>query len=134
VTDRHDDATYDALLRVATGPTTPAAAAPGSPFISAAEADQFLKEPALAIAPDLDGRYFEIAEAVRDGANWRERPVRVIDAHWNFFKSLGQDELHLERAARVEAVECRWRLGRRVEIASPGTPAPTLRPIIVRFH
>ena len=128
VTGPADDAANDAMARVVTGAGgNGAAAAPGSPFGSAAEAEQFLKEPVLALAPDLDGRYFELAEAVRDEARWHERPVRVIEAHWNFFKRLGQDELHLERATRVDPVECRWRLGRRAEIARPQAPVPAAR-------
>jgi hypothetical protein len=56
--------------------------------------------------------------------------VRVIEAHWKFLRALGQEELHLERAALVEAAECRWRLGRRAGIAGPGAPTPTAdRPV-----
>ena len=119
-----DDASNDALARVATGAAA-APAAPGSPFASAAESEQFLKDPALSLAPDLDARYFELAEAARDEARWRERPVRVIEAHWNFLRRLGQDELHLERATLADPLDLRWRLGRRAEIARPETPAPT---------
>ena len=134
VSGRHDDATNDALLRVATGAgggTGGAAAfaanvAPGSPFTSAAEAEEFLKYCPLGIAPDLDGRYFELAEVMRDESKWREHPVRVIEAHWNFFRRLGQDELHLERATRVEPLDYRWRLGRRARIAVPQVPAPAV--------
>jgi hypothetical protein len=120
-----DEASNDALARVATAGGAGFAATGGSPFASAAEAEQFLRDPGLALAPDLDGRYFELAEAVRDEAKWKERPVRVIEAHWSFLNRLGQNELHLERAALVESIDCRWRLGRRVEIAPHEAPAPT---------
>jgi len=134
VSGRDEDAANDALVRVVTGAgagavgaATGFAAAPGSPFGSAAEADEFLKYAPLALAPDLDGRYFELAEVVRDESKWRERPVRVIEAHFNFLRRLGQDELHLERATRVDPVDYRWRLGRRVAVALPGSPVPTER-------
>ena len=131
VSGRHDDAANDALVRVATGAgaagSASTAAAPGSPFASAAEADEFLKYAPLALAPDLDGRYFELAEVVRDETKWRERPVRVIEAHFSFLRRLGQDELHVERASRVGPIDYGWRLGRRVAVALPGSPIPTER-------
>jgi hypothetical protein len=95
----------------------------GSPFASSAEAAEFLKYSPLGIATDLDGRYFELTQVERDESNWREHPVRVIEAHWNFFRRLGQDELHLERATRVDPLEYRWRLGRRLPVARPAVPA-----------
>lgn len=126
VTGRGDEAANDALVRVSTDPGgAGCAAAPGSPFGSAADAEQFLEYCPLGVAPDLDGRYFELAEVVRDESQWRERPVRVIEAHWNFFKHLGQNELHLERATRVDPLDYHWRLGRRAEIARPERPAPS---------
>ena len=125
--EESDAGEADALVRVAAGadgrgaaPTPPF----GSPFASPEEAAEFLKYCPLGVAVDLDGRYFELADVVRDESKWREHPVRVIEAHWNFFRRLGQDELHLERATRVEPLEYRWRLGRRLPVAQPQTPAP----------
>lgn len=127
------DGTADALLRVLagagdgsdqSGPATPPL---GSPFSSAAEAEDVLRYCPLALAVDLDGRYLEMGEVVHDESKWRERPVRVIEAHWNFFQRLGQDDLHLERATRVDPLDYRWRLGRRAEVARPDAPVPTER-------
>jgi hypothetical protein len=125
VTGSDEQAANDALVRVATGADAAPQPAPGSPFDSAADAARFLKYRPLALAPDLDGRYLELAEVVRDESRWRERPVRVIEAHFKFLQRLGQDELHLERATRVDPIDYRWRLGRRVAVAPQHTPAPS---------
>jgi hypothetical protein len=118
-------ANADALVRIATSSgIAPAAPAAGSPFATAAEADQFLKYCPLGLSVDLDGRYLQLAEVVRDESAWRERPVRILEAHWKFFEQLGQDDLHLERATRVDPLEYRWRLGHREALALSETPAP----------
>ena len=128
VTGPADDAANDALARIATGPgVAPAEPGAGSPFSSTADAEEFLKYRPLGIAPDLDGRYFELAEVVRDESKWREHPVRVIEAHWSFLRRLGQDGLHLERATRVDPVDYQWRLGRRAPIGVPPAPSPAAR-------
>jgi hypothetical protein len=136
VTGRDDAAANDALLRVEAGAGIEPVWQPGtgSPFDSADDAGRFLKYRPLAIGPDLDGRYLELAEVVRDESKWRERPVRVLEAHFKFLRRLGQDELHLERATRVDPIEYRWRLGRRAAVAPPqavapatGRPAPAVR-------
>ena len=128
---READGAADALVRVATGaPAGSAAALPdGSPFASPAEAADFLKYRPLGLSVDLDGRYLEMTEVVRDESAWRERPVSVIEAHWKFLERLGQNDLRLERATRVDAIEYRWRLGRRALLAPAvtTTPAPTQR-------
>lgn len=124
---RETDEAADALVRIA-------AACNGadhpfpihcSPFASRAEADQFLRYRPLGLSTDLDGRYLHLAEVLRDESAWRERPVRVIEAHWKFFDALGQDDLHLERATRVDSLDYQWRLGGRAEVALPEAPAPT---------
>ena len=124
---READEGADALVRVATD--APAGAdsdlADGSPFNSPAEAAEFLKYRPLGLSVDLDGRYLEMTEVVRDEAAWREKPVSVIEAHWNFLDRLGQDELRLERAIRVEAIDYCWRLGRRALLAPAVTTTPT---------
>jgi uncharacterized protein YqjF (DUF2071 family) len=122
-----DDAAADALVRVATQPQgAPAEApAPDSLFTSAAEADRFLRYRPLGLSVDIDGRYLHLARVLRDQSAWRERPVCVIEAHWKFFDALGQDDLRLERATRVDPIDYRWRLGRRVALASPVPPVPT---------
>jgi hypothetical protein len=125
VNGRDEEAANDALVRVASGAGAAPQPAPGSPFDSAADAERFLKYRPLAVAPDLDGRYLELVEVVRDESKWRERPVRVIEAHFKFLQRLGQDELHLERATRVDPIDYRWRLGRRAEVVLPEAPVPT---------
>jgi hypothetical protein len=95
----------------------------GSPFHSAEEAAEFLKYCPLGLSVDLDGRYLRLAEVVRDEKAWRERPVRVIEAHWPFLRALGQDQLHLERATRVAPIDYKWRLGRKAAVA-PLTAVP----------
>jgi uncharacterized protein YqjF (DUF2071 family) len=122
-----DDGSADALVRVTTQApgAPPAAPAPDSLFTSAAEADQFLRYRPLGLSVDIDGRYLHLAQVVRDPSAWRERPVRVIEAHWKFFDALGQDDLHLERATRVDPIDYRWRLGRRIALAAPVAPVPT---------
>ena len=128
VTGPDADAANDAVARIAVGAgVAPAEPRAGSPFASTADAEQFLKYCPLGIAPDLDGRYFELAEVVRDESKWREHPVRVIEAHWSFLRRLGQDELHLERATRVEPLDYRWRLGRRAPIGAAPAPVPTVQ-------
>ena len=129
---READEAADALVRVATGGRAgsgPAALSDGSPFTSPAEVAVFLKYRPLGLSVDLDGRYLEMTEVVRDEAAWRERPVSVIEAHWKFLDGLGQDELRVERATRVDAIDYRWRLGRRALLAPAvtTTPAPTQR-------
>jgi hypothetical protein len=120
------DGNADALVRIATSTDRAAASAPpaGSPFASASEADEFLKYCPLGLSVDLDRRYLQLAEVIRDESAWREQPVRVIEAHWRFFEELDQDDLHLERATRVDPVDYRWRLGHRVPVAQAQTPAP----------
>ena len=127
------DGAADALVRVATD--APAgggtlALSDGSPFASPEEAAEFLKYRPLGLSVDLDGRYLERTEVVRDEAALREWPVSVIEAHWKFLDGLGQDELRLERAVRVDPIAYQWRLGRRAPLAPPvtTTPAPRRRP------
>ena len=117
----------DALVRIAPADATVAALDRESPFRSAADAAQFLKYRPLGLSIDLDGRYVHLAEVTRDESAWRERPVRVIEAHWKFFDALGQDDVHLERATRVDPLDYRWRLGRRARVAAPLAPRPTVR-------
>ena len=117
----------DALVRVATGDCAAAAPYRDSPFRSAADAEQFLKYRTLGLSVDLDGRYLRLAEVSRDETAWRERQVRVLEAHWKFFDALGQDDVHLERATRVDPLDYRWRLGRRAKVAAPTLPQPTVR-------
>lgn len=117
----------DALVRIATEDCAAPAPDRESPFRSAAEAGQFLKYRPLGLSVDLDGRYLHLAEVKRDESAWRERPVRVLEAHWKFFDALGQDDVHLERATRVDPLDYRWRLGRRVRMAAPTLPQPTVR-------
>jgi hypothetical protein len=125
----HDGAAADALVRVATldALAPDPRRAPDSLFATAAEADRFLRYRPLGLSVDVDGRYLRLAEVLRDQSKWRERPVRVIEAHWKFFDALGQDDLRLERATRVDPIDYRWRLGRRAALAAPPRPAPTLR-------
>ena len=124
------DEAADALVRIGTACDGPDRAWPrhDSLFASRADADRFLRYRPLGLSTDLDGRYLHLAEVVRDESAWRERPVRVIEAHWKFFDALGQDDLHLERATRVDPLDYQWRLNGRAEVALPRTPAPTNRP------
>jgi len=128
VQGRHDESA-DALVRVSTEELAAPTLAEGSPFASAEEADRFLEYCPLGLSVDLDGRYLHLAEVRRDASAWRERPVRVIEAHWKFFRHLGQDDVHFERATRVDPIDYRWRLGRRLALATGPAPAPTaMRP------
>ena len=125
-----EDGGCDALARAlwARGAAATQSVPPlGSPFATAEEAAAFLADRTVGIAPDLDGRYVQLAEVVRDASAWREYPVRVIEAHWPVLESLGQHTLHLERATRADAIDCRWRLGRKVAVAPRTTPKPTRR-------
>ena len=121
----------DALVRVEAPagdrPVAPAPLADASVFRTAAERDAFLKYRPLGLSVDLDGRYLHLAEVLRDESAWRERPVRVLEAHWKFFDALGQRDLHLERATRVDPMDYRWRLGRRAAVATLPAPAPAER-------
>jgi uncharacterized protein YqjF (DUF2071 family) len=117
----------DALVRLGTDECAAPAPDRESPFRSAAEAAQFLKYRPLALSVDLDGRYLHLAEVSREESAWRERPVRVLEAHWKFLDALGQDDVHLERATRVDPLDYRWRLGRRAKVAAPTLPRPTVR-------
>ena len=117
----------DALVRIATADGHAPAADRGSPFRSAADAEQFLKYRPLGLSVDRDARYVHLAEVTRDESAWSERPVRVIEAHWRFFDALGQDDVHLERATRVDPLDYRWRIGRRALVAATPAPQPTVR-------
>ncbi len=80
-------------------------------FASLDEARRFLKYRPLGLS--VDGRSLKIAEVFRDEAEWRETPVSIAEAHWEFFDRLAQDEMVLELATRVSPIDYRWRLGRR---------------------
>jgi hypothetical protein len=102
---------------------------PGSPFASAEDADRVLRYQPLGLSVDLDGRYVKLAEVIRAESKWSERPVRVLEAHFRFFESLGlgEQDVQLERATRVAPVDYRWKLGRRVALRKPAAasaPAP----------
>lgn len=130
VQDRNDESgTADGLLRVALdGEAEARAAGDGSVFASAGEAERFLKYTPLALSLDLDRRWLKLAEVVRPESQWEERPVRVIEAHWNYLRALGQDDLHLERATRLVPAEYAWRLGRRLPASRVAEEvAPTVR-------
>jgi hypothetical protein len=118
----------DAIARVTVDGNADAGfIAPGSPFASVAEAERILRYVPLAMSVDLDGRYLKLAEVVRDDAAWRERPVRVLESHFRFFDALGlpASDVQLERATRVDPINYRWKLGRRVALATaPATPLP----------
>ena len=115
----------DALLRVDTAPRDAAPSlSEGSPFTSPEEAARFLKYQPLGLSVDLDARWLKLAEVMRDEQAWRETPVRVIEAHWSFLDSIGQTDVQLERATRVEPLDYRWRLDRRLPLAD-GLPRGT---------
>ena len=124
-----DDA--DALVRVETGAAAEAEAylSPSSPFRTPADAAKFLTYCPLGISTDLDGRWLKLAEVVRDESSWRERAVRVVESHFRFFDRIAQHDVRLERATRLAApVEYRWRLGRRLPVATPQVAGRVTRP------
>ena len=77
-----------------------------------------LKYRPVAFAPDGPARRVRLAEVFRDERRWEEKPVSVVDARFEFFETLGQDDLVLERAIMVAPLDYRWRLGRRLPLTS----------------
>jgi len=75
-----------------------------------------LKYQPLGLSVSRDGRRLKLAEVFRDESAWRERPVEVEEARFDFFEALGQPDMHLEMATEVDAIDYRWRLGRTVEL------------------
>ena len=135
------DALGDAALRVvplADGDVESLAI--GSPFRTAEQAAAFLKYRPLGIAVDPLGDRLHLAEVFRDERGWRERPLRVIEARWRFLEERGQTDLALERATLVAPIDYRWRLGRRIKVASSAraSAVPTASPaplaVAARHH
>lgn len=89
-------------------------------FASAAEAAGFLKYRPLGLAVDERTGNVKLAEVFRDEARWREQPLRVARARWEFLENLGQGEARLEWASRVAPIDYRWRLGRRLAAGRSG--------------
>lgn len=111
-TDRRGDASLSARE------TPVAELAPGSCFNTVAEASAFLKYRPLGLAVDARSATLKLAEVFRDEQQWREHPLRVTAAHWQFLEDLGQHDAKLECATRVAAIDYRWRLGRRSPLAA----------------
>lgn len=127
VSGTRGDTTADALLRVGpAGAFTPPDHA--SPFNSIEEARAFLKYRPLGLSCDVDGKVLRLAEVLRDESRWRETPLKVLKAHWNFFKTLDQNEVHLETATRVAPLPYHWRLGRRERLWSPSAHGLRITP------
>jgi hypothetical protein len=93
--------------------------AEGSPFDDVEEAKRVLKYQPLGLAVGGGGRKLKLAEVMREESAWRERPLRVLEADWGFFRAMpGQSEAKLEIATRVDPIDYRWRLGRSLSLKS----------------
>ena len=92
----------------------PARLAADSCFATLRDAQEFLKyEPfALAVHGGSGRRQVRLAEVQRDEAAWREHAVAVGEHRFDYLAHLGQDELGLELASRVEPMDYLWKLGR----------------------
>lgn len=104
------EAKGDLELSVGAGPTN---LGEGSAFTSDEMRETVLKYEPVAIAVAKDG-WIRLARVERSESSWREVPVRVERAEWNFFGALGQDKLCLERATRVAPIDYTWRIGEAV--------------------
>ncbi len=103
------------LLRARATPAARLAA--GSPFATLAEAERVLTYRPAALHPDASRTRLRLVEVLRPAGEWRERPIAVLEARWSFLESLGQIDLHLERATRADPIDYRWRLGCSVALA-----------------
>ena len=82
-------------------------------FGSPDEQEQLLKYQPLGISIGRHHR-IRLAEVVRDESRWSEKPIAVEAARWNFLGHLRQNQITLERATRVAALDYEWRLGGRL--------------------
>jgi len=85
---------------------------PGSPFSSVEERERVLKYAPFGLAVSRFGRSLRVSEVIRDEALWKEEPVRVEVADWNYPRSVGFNDLCLVRAMRVSPIDYVWRIGR----------------------
>ncbi len=91
-------------------------------FPTPADAAAALKYQPLGLAVNRHGQ-LKLAEVFRDESQWHEDPIDITAARLGFFDTLGQCDVHLERATAVAPLPYRWRLGRRERLlARP--PAP----------
>ena len=90
---------------------------PGSPFSSVEERERVLKYAPFGLAVSRFGRSLRVAEVIRDEALWKEEPVRVEVADWNYPRSVGFNDLCLVRATRVSPIDDVWRIGRTSQCA-----------------
>ena len=77
--------------------------------------DPLLRYRSKGLSMTADGR-LRLAEVFRNEAEWRESPVRVVEAKWSYFDYLLQHEVSLVRATRVAPINYRWRLGRTLDL------------------
>ena len=103
---------------VSVSSAAPAYADVDSCFGSVAEAARVLKYRPTAFAPDGTAQRVRLAEVFRDERHWVEKPVSVVEARFDFFDAIGQEDLVLERAISVAPLDYRWRLGRRLPLTS----------------
>lgn len=109
----------EAHVRIA--PDASPALLPGSCFSTVEAREAMLEYAPFGLSTTRDARRLKIAEVLRDEAQWREDPVRVVEADWSYARHLDLGRLRLERAMRVAPIDYRWRLGRTEEIAGGAT-------------
>jgi hypothetical protein len=80
-------------------------------FASIEEANHLLKYQPFGLS--VHNKVLHVAEVLRDESCWRESAVTVGPSQFSYLDSLHQHNLRLERATRVDAIDYRWRLGRK---------------------
>jgi len=85
---------------------------PGPPFSSLEEQERVVKYAPFGLAVSRSGHRLRVAEVIRDEALWKEEPVRVELADWNYPRRVGVNDLRLVRATRVAPIDYVWRIGR----------------------
>ena len=81
-------------------------------FRSHAEAAQFLKYRPLGLAPGP--KALRLAEVFRNETEWRETPLTLHSARFQFLEKFGPHQLEL--ATQVAPIDYRWRLGNRIAL------------------
>lgn len=79
-------------------------------FASIDEARRVLTTQPVAFAPSSPAR-LKLVRMQRDNDAWDERPIVVHSARFGYLASLGQTDLSLELAVRVQPIDCGWRVG-----------------------
>lgn len=97
--------------------TTPSLARPVGPL------ESLLRYEPAGLSLDKTGTRLRVTEIFRDESQWREDPIEVTEARWEFLEQQGERGLKIVRATRVEPIRYRWAIGKELEIARLKQPA-----------